>query len=475
FIRYNLLNLRSFARRQRISMVFRLLMYACIVFIVGVLAGHWRGTEYFDAYVFITLSAGASVALLLSAGKKFEHYVDESLFETKLNFRKILKDSIADLNLALDDRSIFQTLLQIIHQHLPVRFAALYQVINGSLHQAGGVGDTAVSVAHDNDLLPHINGKTGSLVHLKTAKNNRDQFDYALMIRRPDGELDACVGLILEMRNDTLEDEDRDFLSSLAAETSQILNRFRLQEEIIMKKDETRRLEEMNALKSFFVSSVSHDLRLPLTSIRMYAEMLDGNGVLSAKKKREFVRTILGETGRLTRHVENILDINSIERGKFRFMFSPVDLRIVVIRAVQAMEYEIKKHSARVKTSLPKIPVIVSADEAAVEHVLMNLLSNAMKYSRRPPKISITVTKGASVASIGVADNGIGIPRNERSNIFEKFYRIHDGNISAQTGGTGIGLAVVKYIVEQHGGTIRLESTLSKGSTFTLFLPLGKK
>lgn len=475
FIRYNLLNLRSFVRRHRVYTVFRLLIYLCIVFIAGILAGHLYGIDRFDSYVVVALIAGSIVALLLPAGKKFEQYVDERLFETKLNFRKILKDAVAELHHSLDDRALFHTLLTIIHSHLPVRVSTLYQNIDGTIRQIESIGTNDVDIDMTADAVHSFASNDSAIVQIGTGNMNELQYDYALLIRHSSGGIHAVIGLIMEMRRETLEDEDRDFLSSLAVETSQMLERFRLQEEIILKKNEARRLEEMNALKSFFVSSVSHDLRLPLTSIRMYAEMLDTAAASSARKKRAFIRTILGETGRLTRHIENILDINSIERGRFQFTFSPVDLRIVVARTLQAMEYEIKRYSARVRTALPNMPIVVSADEAAVEHVVMNLLSNAMKYTSRSPKISITVKKAGSAAAISVADNGIGIPYNERANIFEKFYRVNNGNASTHTGGTGIGLSVVKYIVAHHNGTIRLKSSVRKGSIFTVSLPLKQK
>jgi signal transduction histidine kinase len=472
FIRYNLLNLRSFVRRQRISTVFRLLLYCCVIFIAAVVAAHVFEREQFDSHIVIGLIAGISVAVLLSAGMIFEHYVDEKLFQTKLNFRGTLKDSIAQLHGALDDRSLFHNLLTVIHHHLPVRAASVFQSTNGSIHQVESIGQDTVPVEIKTDTIHLIEQHHSPVIQFNAAQEGSSLFDYAVVIRRPSGKLDALIGLYLEMRYNRLEDEDRDFLSSIAGESSQILERFRMQEEIILKKNEARRSEEMNALKSFFVSSVSHDLRLPLTSIHMYTEMLSDNGSYSRHKQKDFLRTILGETERLTRHVENILNINSIEQGKFRFDFTRIDLRLVIRRAVRAMRYEIKKQSAQVSVSLPSFKLIVSADETALQRVMMNLLSNAIKYSTTQPKISISVKRHSSSAVITIADNGIGIPQNEQKKIFEKFYRVRQDSALKQASGLGIGLAVVKYIVDQHKGTISLTSKVNKGSTFTITLPL---
>ncbi|MHB1048609.1 MAG: sensor histidine kinase [Bacteroidota bacterium] len=471
FIRYNLLNLQSFVRRQRVSTVFRLLIYLCIVFIAAVLAGHLYGIDRFDSVVVVSLITGSTVALLLPVGKRFEQYVDERLFKTKLNFRKILKDSVTELHRALDDRTLFHTLLTIIHDHLPVQSVILYQNTDGRIKQVERIGTDDGDFNIPPNLLQSFAREKSSIIELNTTNINEVQHDYALLIRLQSGELFAVIGLIMEMRRETLEDEDKDFLTSLANESSQMLERFRLQEEIILERNEAQRLEEMNELKSFFVSSVSHDLRLPLTSIQMYAEMLNESKKYTSQKKKAFVRTILGESGRLRRYVENILDINSIERETFKFAIVPVDLRLIVKRSVKTMEYERKKYSARISISIPKSPVFITGDEAALVHVITNLLSNAMKYSHRRPIISISVRKLALRSVVTVADNGIGIPKHEQLKIFEKFYR---GEYTAEhePGGTGIGLAVVKYIVQQHRGSISLVSAGEKGSSFTLSFPL---
>ncbi len=472
FIRYNLLNLRSFVRRQRIYTTIRLLIYLCIVFISAVLAGHVYGAGAFDSYIVATLITGSAVALLLPAGKIFEHYIDERLFETKLNFRKILKDSVAELHTALDDRSLFQYLTAVIHRSLPVHSVAIYQNVNGSLEPIDTSTDNALSTALPETVLRTVASNNATIVALASEGIRDIHFDYAMLVRRSPGDVAAFIGLMMEMRNDRLVDEDRDFLSALAAETSQMLERFRMQEEIILKKNEARRLKEMDALKSFFVSSVSHDLRLPLTSIQMYADMLRSNTLLSTHKKKAFIRTILGETGRLTRHVENILNLNSIEHRQFRLEYSSLDLRRVVRRALTAMQYEIKKHSAHIRISLPKPPMLVSADEAALERVIMNLLSNALKYSLPPKKITISMQRQDASVQIHVSDNGIGIPKQEQSKVFAPFYRVQRSDRETATSGMGIGLAVVKYIVEEHHGTIALHSDIKKGTTVTISLPL---
>ncbi|MEW5798425.1 MAG: ATP-binding protein [Bacteroidota bacterium] len=473
FIRYNLLNLRSFVRRQRIYTTIRLLIYLCIVFISAVLAGHVYGAGEFDSYIVATLITGSAVALLLPAGKIFEQYIDERLFETKLNFRKILKDSVAELHTALDDRSLFQYLTAVIQRSLPVHSVAIYQNVNGALEPINSGIDNAQNTALPETVLRTVAGNNATVVALASEGIQDIHFDYAVLVRRSSGDVAAFIGLMMEMRNDRLVDEDRDFLSALAAEVSQMMERFRMQEEIILKKNEAQRLKEMDALKSFFVSSVSHDLRLPLTSIQMYADMLRSNTSLSTHKKRDFIRTILGETRRLTRHVENILDLNSIEHRQFRLEFSSLDVRRIVRRAVHAMQYEIKKHSARIRLSLPKSPLLVSADETALERVVMNLLSNALKYSLPPKKITIAMKRhDTSSVQILVGDNGIGIPTQEQSKVFAPFYRVRRSSGERATSGMGIGLAVVKYIVEQHHGMITLQSGAKKGTKITVTLPL---
>jgi len=281
--------------------------------------------------------------------------------------------------------------------------------------------------------------------------------------------------LVLNPRSgERYKEEEVAFFRSVAAQASELLERLILQEKIILAQEERRRLEELSALKSFFVSSVSHELRTPLTSIVIFAERLRSGAVKSRRQQKEYLEIIEGESNRLSRLITNILDFAKIERGIKEYNFSEINVADVVKRSVQGIRYQFLSLDAalrvRVEKGLP--PIIADAD--ALEEALLNLLSNALKYSTAVKKIELKVSRARGAVIMAVSDKGIGIPEEELPHIFDQFYRVKDEK-TRQVGGTGLGLAVVKHIVEAHHGTLSVKSVVRQGTTFTLTLPIPSK
>jgi signal transduction histidine kinase len=275
-------------------------------------------------------------------------------------------------------------------------------------------------------------------------------------------------------------EEEVDLLITICAEAAETLSRLLVQERMIIQHEERRRFEELSNLKSYFVSSVSHELRTPLTSIRMFAEMLRTSKTLPPQKRSDYLHIIQGESERLSRLVDNVLDFAKIERGEESYHFREVDLKDIVRRAVYAVQYQVEKQDIVLTVSFSRNLPRLYADADALEEVVINLLSNALKYSAGPSlrgkrkSIRVHVKRLKHLAVIEVADRGIGIPKREIQNIFGKFYRVNDPQ-TRQAGGAGLGLALVKHIIEFHGGDIEVRSTLGKGSTFTITLPLKQR
>jgi signal transduction histidine kinase len=225
------------------------------------------------------------------------------------------------------------------------------------------------------------------------------------------------------------------------------------------------------ALRSQFVSSVSHELKTPLTAIRMFAETLQLDRV-DARTRVEYLDTIVNETERLTRLLNNVLDFSKIEEGRKAYRREATSLAAVVRIAARAMAYPLEQHGfdlrVDVDDSLP--PVDVDAD--ALEQAILNLLTNAMKYSGNGRAIELRLEREASHAVISVRDEGIGIPLADQARIFEKFYRISTPE-NQRIPGTGLGLTLVEHIVKAHDGSIRVDSVPGRGSVFSILLPLG--
>jgi signal transduction histidine kinase len=236
---------------------------------------------------------------------------------------------------------------------------------------------------------------------------------------------------------------------------------------------DVRREVRMAEMRSQFVSGVSHELKTPLTAIRMFAETLRLGRTQNRKTQEEYLDTIVNESQRLTRLLNNVLDFSKIEKGKKIYRPQPASLPEVVKAAARAMEYPLSQQGFKLNVELDEDLPAVSADRDAIEQAVLNLLHNAMKYSGDSREIDLRLQRSSHLALIQVIDRGVGIAPQERKKIFEKFYRVPSQE-NERLPGTGLGLSLVHHIVAAHGGRIEVESAPGKGSTFSILLPLEK-
>jgi two-component system, OmpR family, phosphate regulon sensor histidine kinase PhoR len=232
-----------------------------------------------------------------------------------------------------------------------------------------------------------------------------------------------------------------------------------------------KREMELVQLKSDFVSNVSHELRTPLALIRMFAETLDMKRVKTEKKKQEYYRTILLETERLTRLINNILNFSRMEANKKKYEFVTADLNTIIRSVIDVYEYEFSEKSFTTVIALEDTLPLLSMDSEAIAETLHNLIDNAMKYSPAEKYLRIASRRRGTSVVIEVQDKGIGIEKEYHKKVFEKFFRVTSGLIHT-TKGSGLGLSIVHQIVHAHGGTIELQSTPGAGSTFIINLPI---
>lgn len=227
-------------------------------------------------------------------------------------------------------------------------------------------------------------------------------------------------------------------------------------------------------LKSEFVAHLSHDLRRPLTSIQMFSEMLKEGRIPGEEKKREYYNIIANESGKLTHLANNILDFSRIERKRVRYNFQQADIAGIVRDAVDRFKTYMMDDKRPVTLAMDPCPP-VKMDVHAIAQAVMNLLTNASKYSPPGTPIEVKVRAGlkpARTVVIDVIDHGYGVPASERKKIFRKFYRVSKPYV-AQIEGSGLGLTLVQYTVEAHGGKVLVESEEGKGSKFSIVLPIG--
>jgi signal transduction histidine kinase len=224
-------------------------------------------------------------------------------------------------------------------------------------------------------------------------------------------------------------------------------------------------------LKSDFVANVSHELRTPLALIRLYAETLELGRLTAKEKYQEYFRIIREESERLTALINNILDFSRIEAGRKEYEFKETNLPELVCSTLDSYRFQIEQHGFAFEENIAHDIPPVNVDREAIARSLLNLVNNALKYSKDDKFIGVRLYRANGSVKLEVQDHGIGIPAGEQEKIFEKFYRCGDPLVH-NIKGSGLGLSLVRHIARAHGGDVQVESAPDKGSKFTIELPL---
>jgi signal transduction histidine kinase/HD-GYP domain-containing protein (c-di-GMP phosphodiesterase class II) len=273
----------------------------------------------------------------------------------------------------------------------------------------------------------------------------------------------------------SMSEQHMRLLTTLCQQLSIAIEKSRLYDSLERKIRELERhldtLEKTSILKSDFVSHVSHELRTPLTSIKAYVEALvENSDDPRFIQRKEFLDIVSKETNRLIRIVNDVLDVSKIEFGQRPMTRTPVDLGAVVADVFDMLSPSLRERQVRVEADVPSDLPRIEGDADLIKQVFINLISNAVKYSPRGTTVTVAAREEAVNILVSVADQGVGIPKDEIGNVFDKYFRARSQKES-QMEGLGLGLAIVKNIVEQHGGSVRVESKEGSGSTFFFTLP----
>lgn len=232
---------------------------------------------------------------------------------------------------------------------------------------------------------------------------------------------------------------------------------------------------EIAQMKNEFVSTVSHELRTPLTSIKGYVDLiLDGDAGDVDDIQREFLGIVKENADRLVALINDMLDISRIESGRVHLKLEPMPIGEVIAGTVDSFRAVLEQMGRTVKTRVPSNLPRVKADRDRVGQVLMNFVSNALKYSPNGGDVAISARHVGDFVNVSVQDHGMGITREDQKQLFTKFYRI-DNALTREIGGTGLGLSICKSIIELHGGKVWVRSKMGEGSTFTFSLPVAPR
>jgi signal transduction histidine kinase len=225
--------------------------------------------------------------------------------------------------------------------------------------------------------------------------------------------------------------------------------------------------------KTDFVSNVSHELKTPLTSIRMFSELLSEGRVSDPAKQRSYLGIITAEAARLTRLINNVLDFSRIERGEKKYQFQPCDIVALAQETAEMYRPHLEANGFRFDCEIPGSKISVKGDRDALAQVIVNLLSNAEKYSSNSKEILLRIQQNQAPlphVEVSVLDRGLGVPKGCEEKIFEKFYRAHD-SLSSGIQGSGLGLTLARQIARAHGGEVVYQAREGGGSCFSLRLP----
>ena len=460
-----------------------LTVYALVVGVTAVVIGT------FTVKVSLIASglAATAVALLFEPIRRVvQQFVDQTFFRVRYNYRVAQRQFVEELTHCVDVQQLADFIVSrtddllrleqigFFNMEEPDRRPVLLAHRNGNRLLATDIADQVnklqpplrLPLVLDDRLEPGVphDSADPDLFHDR---------GIALVFSVPSERFETLALLVLGAKKSgaRFNIEDMDLLSSVAFQAGLALARITLQQKLVLERAETQRLEELNRLKSYFVSSVSHELKTPLTSIRLFAELLQSQKKVTPEQEQEYLEIIEGESERLTALIENVLDFAKVERGVKEYHFATVKLNELVQKVLKSLRYQFKMRQFQVRVDLDRQESIIRADPDAVIESLTNLFSNAMKYSREKKRVTVTTFRREGFAGVEVEDQGTGIAQDDLEHIFDPFYRAKEDS-TQPSAGAGLGLALVKDTMEAHRGKIEVRSEPGKGSTFTLLFPL---
>lgn len=482
-IRYHILNIDTLINRAT-----GYLAIGAVVFVlyVGVLL---LATSVIGQVFPMQRLAASSIAAIVTAilfqplRLRVQKFVDRTFFRVRYDFREAQKRILERLTVSRTAEETASILVGDLERLLQVEWAIVD--VNEIARSSGEAPD--VSIVVDT-----VRGNPRLVEQGAEFRPFEQEQDQAVALALPlKTERTAQIGTLMFGRKRSGERfriEDVDLAISAAAQAALAIERSTLHDRVLEEQAEATRQKQLSELKSAFVRSVSHDLKTPLTSIKLFVQLLEQQFGATSPQALEYLKIIDGESDRLKLLIDNVLDHARIERGAMQYQFASADLNACAKQAVGSIEYLLKIQGFTYELDLSAEALPIEADETVLHTAIVNLLSNAMKYSNREKWIAVRTYQDMDERSIPVAvlectDRGIGISKADLSKVFNPYFRSTSIAGGLQAAGTGLGLANVKHIVEAHGGAVTLVSISetvaagvdqTTGTTVSIKLPLGR-
>jgi K+-sensing histidine kinase KdpD len=479
-IRFKLMNIELVINR---SIVYAILtVFTVSVYLFSVLLLQNIFAKFFSTRETVISVFGALVAAVVfhPARKKIQDFVDRAFFRMSYDYKKSILSFNERAHKMVNSDHLADFFLLKINKILPLEYLGiLVYSIHSGRHKLliRKDGDRAL------DVLSTFTFEQDKIFARKRAVRMEENMDFSkerileekniemvipLSFRSTD--LDGFLTIGKKKSGERFTRDDLELLLTMANELALNLERIRLQEEIFEERAEKEKLDELNRLKTEFISSVSHELRTPMSSIRGLAEVLQAGKIKDKAKREELLNLVASESSRLSRFLHNILDFGKIEQQVKTYDFKRTKIQPIIKEVMKLTRYRLESEGFKLRTRLIKRPLFLKIDEDAVKQALTNLLDNAITYSSDKREIVIELLERKREVEIQVQDKGIGIPPAAQEKIFEGFYR-HPEARDSNPRGVGLGLKIVKHIMEAHQGEIRVKSQPNKGSTFSLIFP----
>lgn len=423
--------------------------------------------------------------------------------DKKISGLDILQKLSRDISTTLEEKQIFKKISNEYLEELGFEksLAFLWNNLKREFHSCLNLGyedvesekiKTVVNADKDYYLDLIHSGKTASSVFVPNNFLTKDKIYQLFQVRSfiicPILAQEGDQGFIFVGTQNIetyITEGEQELITILANQIGQTLDNARLfektwrsQQELEIKVEErtrqlTQALEEVGKIskrKSDFISSVSHELRTPLTSIKGYAAILLAGKLGSVPDEiRNRLEKINRHSDELVHMVNDLLDISRIESGKVNMNMESLELKYIADKVADLLSEQLKTKNITFSSNIPDECQKILADRSQIERVFINLIGNALKFTPEKGKISVNAHRSGRVIQIDITDTGFGIPEDAQEKIFEEFFRVENA-INQEVKGTGLGLTLVKHIVEAHQGRIWVKSKISEGSTFSFTL-----
>jgi len=429
----------------------------------------------------IYIGTAVAVALFLSPGRKaIRDFVDRLFFRQAFDYRQALQRFKEKAPAVIEADGLLELFSETLSSVLAVSGIGVLLREGGSgegrtwargLDAAAAAGLAALPTGEDR-LWVRAERVRGLGDGDATRENDLAAAGAVVALTLPRGA-GTLRGLLLfgpKSSGHRFTGEDIDLLRTLAGDLAVNLGRIRIQEEMIYERASREKSEELVRMKTEFISTLSHELRTPMTSLSGLSGLLRSGKIEDPARRERLLGLMAGECGRLARFLTNVLDYGRIEADAKSYAFRDVDLGPLARDVVDLVRGSLEEEGPAIEVDDAGAPLVVRADPDAVRQALLNLLDNAVKYSPERDRISVTLTGGLEEAVISVKDRGLGIAPAERDKIFDAFYRSPRAVEHFPTG-VGLGLRIVRHIMAAHGGRVDVVSEPGRGSVFSLVFP----